>query len=77
MSFILEPLGLKVLKISLDSGNFWEIWLDSGLKIQLGQDRVLTRLQRFVKVYPKLFKSDKKTAKSVDLRYPHGLAVKW
>ncbi|PIQ44258.1 MAG: hypothetical protein COV52_07130 [Gammaproteobacteria bacterium CG11_big_fil_rev_8_21_14_0_20_46_22] len=54
----------------------WGLTLDNGMQIEIGSKHVLTRLQRFVTVYPKVFKSNKAAdGRYVDLRYAHGMAV--
>ena len=77
MNRILETLGLKVVSIDVNSNESWCIILDNGIKLQLGQEHILTRLQHFVKVYNKVVKSRKILPQEVDLRYGHGMAVKW
>ena len=76
-STILAPLNLQVVEMRLNSDNDWQVVLNNGLKVQLGQNEILTRLQRFVKVYPKVFANGKKKAKTVDLRYANGMAIRW
>ncbi len=77
MNRILETLGLKVVSIDVNSNESWCIILDNGIKLQLGQEHILTRLQHFVNVYNKVVKSRKILPQEVDLRYGHGMAVKW
>jgi len=72
---MLQPLDLKIKVIALDLSGAWQIELDNGMKLQLGQKQILTSLQHFVKVYHKVFKA--RLAKRVDLRYDHGMAVEW
>lgn len=74
-SEILQPLDLHIRELRLTSTLSWEMQLTNGTWIKLGDQDVALRLQRFVRVYPKIFGD--KAAVSVDLRYPHGLAVKW
>jgi len=77
MMEVLKPIRLKISTLFVTPRLFWEIMLNNGMKIRLGQEDILTRLQRFVKVYPELFEKSEKKALAVDLRYAHGLAVKW
>ncbi len=51
--------------------------LNNGTKILIGRKDSLPRLQRFVKVYPEIFKTPQAQAESIDLRYDNGLSVKW
>lgn len=73
----LLPINLQINQITLRAGGDWSVVLSNGLKVVLGQQDVLTRLQRFVKVYDKVFASKDKQAKEVDLQYPNGMAVRW
>ena len=73
----LAPLSLKITKIDLSSDGSWDITLNNGMNLQLGKTDILTRTDYFVKVYPQVFSSTKKRAKSVDLRYKNGMAVAW
>jgi len=77
MNEILKALKLSVTTITLSMDGDWKITLNNGMKVELGDEDVLTKLARFVKVYDKVFNSHGKAAKSVDLRYAHGMAVQW
>lgn len=74
---ILSPLSLTVVQVSLDDTGSWSLVLDNGMKIQLGDRQVLTRLGAFVKVYGQVFEQSQRKAISVDLRYSNGMAVEW
>ncbi len=77
MSRILQLLGRKIKVIALSSVGSWFIKLDNGMTLQLGQNDVLNKLSRFVKVYHKVFKTSLAAKfKKVDLRYAHGMAVR-
>ncbi|MBN1684580.1 MAG: cell division protein FtsQ/DivIB [Gammaproteobacteria bacterium] len=74
---ILAPLFLQIKQIKLSSSDFLTVQLDNNVKLILGYGSVLNKVQRFVEVYPKLVISHSMLPKTVDLRYKHGLAVKW
>jgi cell division protein FtsQ len=76
MNSLLETLGVKINVVALNSGRSWHIQLNNDMILKLGQENILDRLQRFVRVYPKVFRSSRRV-KEVDLRYAHGMAVKW
>ncbi len=76
-SRVLLPINLQIAQITLRADGDWSMVLNNGLKIVLGQEDILTRLQRFVKVYDKVFASKAKRAEEVDLQYPNGMAVRW
>ncbi|MEM9242474.1 MAG: cell division protein FtsQ/DivIB [Pseudomonadota bacterium] len=73
----LRPLSLKIDKIGVDDSDSWQITLNNGMNLALGKKDILTRADYFVKVYPQVFASTKRKAKSVDLRYKNGMAVAW
>lgn len=75
-SQILDPWGLNITFLQLEVGDSWLIRLNNGMQIQLGAKQILTRLSRFVKVYPKVFKTPASAmGRHVDLRYTYGMAV--
>lgn len=74
---LLQTLSLQIETIRLNDSNSWQLSLNNGMKLQLGQTDILTKVNHFVKVYPKVFVSAKKRARVVDLRYKNGMAVQW
>lgn len=78
MSEILAQINVKIVQISLHDNGDCEIVLDNDIKLMLGAQDSLTRLQRFVKVYNKVF-TDKAPIQGdvIDLRYSNGMAVQW
>lgn len=77
MEKVLEPMGLKISKITLSQRGSWEIILENNLKIILGTREVLPRLRRFVRSYDKLISQRPNQIAYVDLRYTSGMAVGW
>ena len=77
MEKVLEPMGLKISKLTLSQRGSWEIILENNLKIILGTREVLPRLRRFVRSYDKLISQRPNQIAYVDLRYTSGMAVGW
>jgi cell division protein FtsQ len=77
MSHILKPLSLSIVEISANDRQSYSLVLNNGFKLWLGRTNPLQRLERFVKVYPKIIANPTKTPESIDLRYENGLAVQW
>lgn len=77
MSHILTPSGLQIIWINLSGRQSWQIRLNNGLLLILGQEDILLRLKRFVSIYPKFFAAHINDIEYIDLRYANGLAVKW
>lgn len=77
MSKSLLPLGLRIQKLEMDNRQAYSLVLNNGAQVLLGRREPLPRLQRFVKVYPKIFTPTQAQAERIDLRYQNGLTVKW
>lgn len=71
----LAPLGLGINQLRHD-GQGWLLFLSNGWVLQLGQRKLLDRMNRFVASWPQL-RSQLATAPNLrfDLRYPQGMAV--
>lgn len=76
-SDLLTPISLRITEMDVDAGGNWSITLSNGINLRLGEQELLTRLRRFVKVYDKLIVEHVNQVKSIDLRYHDGIAVAW
>lgn len=76
-NIILSSIAFEVKKIKLTNADDLTIELNNGIKIKLGHEQVLDKLRKFVKVYHKIFNLQDSHRSEVDLRYEHGMAVKW
>lgn len=74
---ILTPLHTKISCLELTPDMVWILSLNNGIKMTIGYKEILTRLQHFVKVYPKIIGNRIEQVEYVDLRYSNGLAVRW
>jgi cell division protein FtsQ len=77
MSSILSPLHCKITRLELTPAMAWKLTFDNGTKLTIGHKDILTRLNHFVKVYPKVIGDRIANVDYIDLRYPNGMAVKW
>jgi len=73
----LKPLGLSLQQLDMDERLSLQVQLNNGTRVLLGKTEPLPRLQRFAKVYPKIFTSPDAQAAYIDLRYENGLSIKW
>lgn len=73
----LTPLHFKISRLELCATSAWRIVLDNGIKITLGVQDILGRINHLVKVYPKIIGDRSSEVDSIDLRYSNGLAIKW
>ena len=71
----LHDIGLNSLALSERFS--WRLWLNNGVKLNLGRKDIGIRVQRFIDLYPEIKNSSDKEVDSVDLRYDTGLAVSW
>ncbi|MEI6860158.1 MAG: cell division protein FtsQ/DivIB [Shewanella sp.] len=76
VSELLKINGFGLEELSLSPRHAWNGVLKNGIMLKLGREDKMSRIQRFINVYPTLIKQDKDVAK-VDLRYDTGLAVGW
>lgn len=74
---IFLPLHAKISYLELTPLATWKMRLDNGISLQIGNKDILTRLNHFVKVYPKIVGDRVADVDYVDLRYPNGMAVRW
>ncbi|MBR9729044.1 cell division protein FtsQ/DivIB [Shewanella intestini] len=73
---LLSINGFNLASLHLSPRHAWFAVLDNGIKIDLGREDKMSRVQRFINVYPTLMQSDKKID-TIDLRYDTGFAVGW
>ncbi|MCD6038736.1 MAG: ftsQ [Gammaproteobacteria bacterium] len=77
ISAILAPLHFTIKRFEFTRGQTWIFLLNNGIKLNVGHKDVLTRVNDFVKVYPKIIGNRASEVEGVDLRYSNGLAVRW
>jgi cell division protein FtsQ len=74
------PTHLAPEAVHLSGRYAWSVKLNNGMTVELGREQSRTtlrdRVERFVKVYPKLLTLLQDRIESVDMRYPNGLALK-
>ena len=77
ISELLRPVGLRIDKVESDTAGSWTLTVLSDIKIILGRDQLVEKLQRLQSVWVAELSSQEKNINVIDLRYPNGLAVKW
>ena len=73
----LSLLHLQVVRLTLNSHGDWRLETQNGMILKLGREHVHERLQRFIKLYPRLSMDRRDVMAQVDLRYRNGVAVRW
>lgn len=76
MQTLLRGANLAIAELTLSERYAWQLRLANGINVNLGRTEFMSRLQRFVDIYPLLLRHEK-AVKYVDLRYDTGLAVGW
>ncbi len=77
MNRLLMPLHVKIAYLEMTPYLTWKVVLNNGVTVQIGHKDILTRLQHFVRVYPKIIGQRAAEVDSIDLRYSNGIAVRW
>ncbi|WP_218354094.1 cell division protein FtsQ/DivIB [Alteromonas lipotrueiana] len=76
MKLLLATSSMAIAELSLSERFAWHMQLKNGVELNLGRQKFIDRLQRFIDVYPLLTKEEK-PVRYVDLRYDTGFAVGW
>lgn len=74
---LLLPTGLELSKLKLDRLGAWQIETTSGIQLILGRNQVGEKIRRLVLVWETDLGQQSSKIKTIDLRYPNGLAVAW
>ncbi|MGI9275931.1 MAG: cell division protein FtsQ/DivIB [Endozoicomonas sp.] len=74
ISQLLRPMGLSVRELILGSAGSWRFQVDH-VQVNVGRDRRMERLQRFVRLYHARLDRQWQEVVRVDLRYLNGAAV--
>lgn len=77
MQKMLASLNLQIKALDVSDRLAWNLVLNNGMHINLGEQHPVERLQAFIAVYPQVFAQAKQQADYVDMRYDHGMAVHW
>ena len=74
-----EILGKELMQIgtiTLSNRLSWEITTNNGLKIILGRDKIIVKLESFINQYQEVLYKMKNRIEYVDLRYKDGFSVR-
>ncbi len=73
----LEGTGLDVAAVTLTPRGAWSVRLTGGIRLLIGREDVVARLDRLTTVVGDLMADPSRRLDSIDLRYTNGLAVRW
>jgi len=76
---MLRNVGLQVVGLNMEARGAWTLQLDNGVRLIVGREEIVERLDRFIKLYRIRLRDDAEAGRieQVDIRYNNGLAVKW
>lgn len=77
LSQLLIPLQLMIDRLQLSDRQSWTLTLNNGMKLILGRSDPSAGVARFTAAYDEVFATTTAIAEQIDLRYPHGMAVRW
>jgi len=77
MAQLLAPTGLKLVELQRDNVGAWRVDTESGVRLVLGRKQLVEKLRRFALVWESGLNRQLNNIKTIDLRYPNGLAVAW
>ena len=72
-----RSVGLQVTRLDLEARGAWTLELDNQIKVVVGREAINERLQRFLVLYQQRLAAKAAEIEQVDIRYTHGMAVKW
>lgn len=70
-------LQLDIERLAMDGRGAWTVGFRQGVELKLGHADTEARVERFVRLYPRLQQAEKRRVKRVDMRYANGVAVLW
>lgn len=77
MNEMLASVERKITYLKFDARHALELELDNGLKIVLGRENTIHRLERLTRIYHKVLASRINDIEVIDLRYTNGMAIGW
>ena len=77
MSEVLVTINRKIAYLKVDARHAVELQLDNGLKVVLGREDNMHRLERLMSIYNNVLISRVNDIEVIDLRYTNGMAIGW
>ena len=74
---LLGAVDLAVSGVRLSARGSWTLTLADGARAVIGRADPAPRLERLVRVFPRLRSIDTRDFERIDLRYTNGFAVRW
>ncbi|GAB2907732.1 cell division protein FtsQ/DivIB [Rheinheimera gaetbuli] len=77
MQGLLALHKFNAVSLGLTERFSWQLSLSNGVKLKLGREDTLKRVQRFIELYPVITEHKADAVAEVDLRYDTGIAVRY
>ncbi|MEH8019098.1 cell division protein FtsQ/DivIB [Rheinheimera muenzenbergensis] len=77
MQGLLALHKFNAVSLGLTERFSWQLNLSNGVKLKLGREDTLKRVQRFIELYPVITKHKTDAVAEIDLRYDTGIAVRY
>ncbi|MCD8542412.1 MAG: FtsQ-type POTRA domain-containing protein [Gammaproteobacteria bacterium] len=77
LASIADAAQLSLAELELSPEGDWRVNLSNKTVVMLGNNDILIRFERFIKIYQNIFIPQHREPKYVDMRYSHGMAVNW
>lgn len=74
---VLAANKYQLKMVAMSARHSWQLALDNDVRLELGRDDRMGRLQRFIELYPLLQQQPDKRVSYIDLRYETGAAIGW
>jgi cell division protein FtsQ len=74
---LFQSIGLRIRALTVSDRNAWRVELSDGMVIEIGRNDIVSRLNRFVALLPKIKRDDARRLVHADLRYTNGFALTW
>jgi len=77
LSQFFKGSGTLMSGITLQARGAWTLLLDNDIEVELGREKIISRLRRFLELYKGHLFSQAEKIERVDVRYTNGVSVKW
>lgn len=77
LSKILTGYGFDCKQLNYEPSRGWQLILKNDMLIELGDQQIISRLERFLRRLPAIQAESSRRVNYADLRYKHGVAVKY
>ena len=77
ISKLLRKYDLEIVDLTKSQHHRWTMELANGWQINIGKGQIMEKMQRFATVLKDQLLAHRNAVAIVDMRYQHGLAVRW